>query len=187
VPEPTTDSRPETVLVLGGTGHYGRHIVGSLEAKGVAVRVLTRSAERARGCLPESVEVMEGDLESREAVIRALRGVGRLVVSVSAFTRAQVRRLEAVERDAVIMALAEAEAAGVTRVVYLSVFDIRPEISERLRLVSAKIKLDVEAYLRSSGFDWTVLGAPPSMEIFFAMTRGDRMVVPGLQSRTMRN
>lgn len=165
--------------MLGGTGHYGRHIVASLAAKGVPVRVLTRSAAQARGCLPQSVEVAEGDLESPDTVTRSLLGVGRLVVSVSAFNRRQIGRLKAVERDAVIAALAAAEAAGVARVVYLSVFDIRPEVSERLRLVSAQIKLDVEAYLRCSASNWTVLGAPPSMEIFFAMIRGDRMVVPG--------
>ena len=45
-----------TVLVLGGTGHYGQRIVRSLAAKGVPVRVLTRSATRAHGILPETVE-----------------------------------------------------------------------------------------------------------------------------------
>ena len=31
----------ERVLVLGGTGHYGQHIVRSLTTKGVPVRVRT--------------------------------------------------------------------------------------------------------------------------------------------------
>ncbi|MCL4368015.1 MAG: NAD(P)H-binding protein [Actinobacteria bacterium] len=168
-----------TVLVLGGTGHFGRHIVSSLAAKGVSVRVLTRSARRARECLPEIVEVTEGDLESRGAVARALQGVDRVVVAVSAFNRGQIRRMWAIERDAVIAALDEAKVAGVKRVVYVSVFDIRSEIPDRLHLDSAGIKQDVETYLKSSAFDWTVVGAPPSMELFFAMMRGDRMVVPG--------
>lgn len=167
------------VLILGGTGHYGRCIVGSLAARGASIRVLTRSAAGARACLPETVEAMEGDLESREDVIRALVGVDRVVVSVSAFTRRQIRRMKAIEKDAVIAALEEAQVAGVKRIVYVSVFDIRPEVSRRLHLDSARIKQDVETYLRSSAFDCTIVGAPPSMEIFFAMTRGDRMVVPG--------
>ena len=172
-------SQRETVLVLGGTGHFGQHIVSSLSADGVSVRVLTRSSTRARGNLPESVEVTEGDLESREAVTRALRGVDRVVVSVSAFKRAQIRKMWAVERDAVIAALDEAKVAGVKRILYMSVFDIRREIPDRLHLDSARIKQHVETYLKSSVFDWTIIGAPPSMEIFFAMMRGDRMVVPG--------
>ena len=168
------------VLVLGGTGHYGRHIVRSLAAKGVPVRVLTRSVARASGVLPETVELTEGDLESRDAVARALQGVDRVVVAVSAFTRGQIRKMAAVERDAVIAALDQAAAARVRRIVYVSVFDIQPQqIPLRAPLDSGTIKQDVEAYLRSSDFDWTVLGAPPSMELFFAMMRGDRMIVPG--------
>jgi uncharacterized protein YbjT (DUF2867 family) len=167
------------VLVLGGTGHFGQHIVSSLIAKGFSVRVLTRSAARARRTLPETVQMTEGDLEARETVTRALQGVDRVVVSVSAFKRAQIRKMWAIERDAVIAALDEAEAAGVNRIVYVSVLDIRPEISDRLHLDSARIKQEVETYLKSSVFDWTIIGAPPSMEIFFAMMRGDRMIVPG--------
>jgi len=166
--------------VLGGTGHYGRHIVRSLAAKGVPVRVLTRNVARASGVLPETVELTEGDLESPDSVARALQGIDRVVVAVSAFTRDQIRKMVAVERDAVIAALDQAAAAGVRRVVYLSVFDIQPQkMPRQVHLDSATIKLDVETYLRSSAFNWTVLGAPPSMELFFAMTRGDRMLVPG--------
>lgn len=168
------------VLVLGGTGHYGRHIVRSLVAKGVPVRVLTRSVARASGILPETVELTEGDLESRDAVARALQGIERVVVAVSAFTRDQIRRMVAVERDAVIAALEQAKAAGIRRVVYLSVFDVQPrQIPHRVRPDIATVKQDVEAYLRSSDFDWTVLGAPPSMDLFFAMMHGGRMMVPG--------
>lgn len=166
--------------MLGGTGHYGRHIVRSLAAKGVPVRVLTRNVARASGVLPETVELTEGDLESPDSVARALQGIDRVVVAVSAFTRDQIRKMVAVERDAVIAALDQAAAAGVRRVVYLSVFDIQPQkMPRQVHLDSATIKLDVETYLRSSAFNWTVLGAPPSMELFFAMTRGDRMLVPG--------
>ena len=166
--------------MLGGTGHYGRHIVRSLAAKGVPVRVLTRNVALASGVLPETVELTEGDLESPDSVARALQGIDRVVVAVSAFTRDQIRKMVAVERDAVIAALDQAAAAGVRRVVYLSVFDIQPQkMPRQVHLDSATIKLDVETYLRSSAFNWTVLGAPPSMELFFAMTRGDRMLVPG--------
>jgi uncharacterized protein YbjT (DUF2867 family) len=128
------------------------------------------------------VELTEGDIESPDAVARALEGVARVVVAVSAFTRGQIRRMVAVERDAVIAALDQAEAAGVKRVVYVSVFDIQPQPIPhrvRLRLDTATVKLDVEAYLKSSGFDWTILGAPPSMDLFFAMIHGGRMLVPG--------
>ena len=46
-------------------------------------------------------------------------------------------------------------------------------------MISADIKLAVEEALSRSGFNWTVLGASPSMDMYFAMIRGDSMMVPG--------
>jgi uncharacterized protein YbjT (DUF2867 family) len=63
--------------------------------------------------------------------------------------------------------------------VYLSVYDIRPDVVAEVGLESAKAKLVVEAALAGSSLNWTVLGASPSMQIFFSMIRGDTMMVPG--------
>lgn len=169
----------DTILVLGGTGHYGRHIVESLARMDMAVRVMTRSAQRARTVLPASVDLVEGDIESPEDMQRALAGVTRMVVAISAFTPRQIRRVKEIEQDAVIAALDAARASGVERVVYISVFDVKEDVAAKHRVEQAEIKLAVERYLAQSGFNWTVIGAPPSMDIFFAMTRDGRMTVPG--------
>lgn len=167
------------ILILGGTGHYGRHIVRSLLNKDQPVRVLSRNAERARGVLGDGVEIVEGDITSQASVEAALAGAGAVVVAVSAFQPKLIRQIERIERDAVLAVWEESQRAGVTRAVYLSVYDIRPDVVAEVGLESAKIKLVVEAALGRSGLNWTVLGAPPSMQIFFAMIRGDTMMVPG--------
>ena len=166
------------IVVLGGTGHYGRHIVRSLRRRSVPVRVLSREAGRARALLGD-VEVVEGDIVDREVVARVLAGARALVVSISAFAPATIRRLREIECGAVLAALAEAEQAGVRRVVYLSTYEARREAVAGVKLESGAIKADVEAALARSGLNWTVLGLPPSMELFFALLRGDTMVVPG--------
>jgi uncharacterized protein YbjT (DUF2867 family) len=171
------DDQP--ILVLGGTGHYGRHIVRALQHKGIPVRVLSRAAGRARALLG-GVEVVEEDLCDHVAVMRALAGARAVVVSVSAFAPATIRQVRAIEHDAVLAVLAEAERAGPRRVVYLSVYEVRLEVAAEVKLEeSGAVKAAVEAALAASGLDWTVLGLPPSMELFFAMLRGDTMVVPG--------
>lgn len=169
------------ILVLGGTGHYGKNIVRSLLEKGQSVRVLSRNATNAHRVLGDGVEIVEGDITSRESVIRALKGVQAVVISVSAFSPKLVRRLRLVEQDAVLMVLEEAQKAGVSRIVYISVYDIRQDLLKRLNLdlETARIKQEVETALAKSDLNWTVLGAPPSMETFFAMIRGDTMMVPG--------
>jgi uncharacterized protein YbjT (DUF2867 family) len=167
------------ILVLGGTGHYGRHIVRSLLAKGQPVRVLSRNVSNARQVLGEKIEIIEGDITSRPSVVKVLKGVRAVVISVSAFSPKLMRKLKLIEQDSVLVVLEETEKAGVSRLVFMSIYDIRMDMAEKFKLESAEVKQAVERALAASGLNWTVLGASPSMEIFFSMIRGDMMVVPG--------
>ena len=167
------------ILVLGGTGHYGRNIVRSLVENEQPVRMLTRNAANARQVLGDVAEIVEGDITSRKSVVEALEGARAIVISVSAFTPRLIRKLQLIERDSVLIVLEEARKAGVSRVVYISVYDIGEDLIAKLHSDIARIKLEIETALRESGFNWTVLGAAPSMEIFFAMIRRNIMMVPG--------
>lgn len=174
------DDRP--TLVLGGTGHFGRYIVASLLAKNKPVRVLSRTPEKARILLGNRPEIIRGDITSRESLFPALDYIRAIVISVSAMSWQLIRKLELIERDSILMLLEEAQSRGISRVVYISAYDIVEDIVSQLpRLFQTipRIKQEVETALSQSQFNWTVLGAPPSMKIFFAMIRGDRMMVPG--------
>lgn len=179
-----SDAQSKPVLVLGGTGHYGRHIVQNLLGKGAPVRVLSRNADKARKILGEVPEIVEGDITSGESIIEALNGVSGVIVSVSAISFKLFRKVRLIERDSVLLVMAEAEKMGVSRFVYVSIYDIQLELPGGMddfdfRREIAKIKYEVESALAGSDLNWTVLGAPPSMEIFFRMIRGDTMMVPG--------
>ena len=177
------DDQSKPILVLGGTGHYGRHIVQNLLGKGLSVRVLSRGIEKARKILGEGPEVVEGDITARESIIEVVTGVRAVIISISAFTPRSIRRFELIERDSVLSVFAEAEKAGISRMVYISAYDTKQDVSEYMQreigLGIAKIKPEVERALANTNLNWTVLGAPPSMEIFFAMIRGNTMMVPG--------
>jgi uncharacterized protein YbjT (DUF2867 family) len=170
------------VLVFGGTGHYGQFIVSSLVKRQVPLRVVSRNAAKARQLLGEKIQYIEGDITHLETIQLAVKDAGAVVISVSAMTPDQIRHAKEIEYDAILQILAEAQAAGVPRVVYISIFSHRPEIlryTNRTFRDLTQYKLDVEQALASSPLNWTVLGAPPSMELFFAMIRGGKMTVPG--------
>jgi uncharacterized protein YbjT (DUF2867 family) len=169
----------QPILVLGGTGHYGRCIVSSLRERGQATRVLSRNGDRARQILGQQVEILKGDITDRRAVVPALVGSRGIVIAVSAFSPRQIRRIDQIEGDAVRMVLEEARRAHIPRVVYISVYDIREGVAQELDMPIAGIKCQIETALAHSDRNWTVLGAAPSMQVFFAMIRGDRMMVPG--------
>ncbi len=179
----TMSEEKTRVLVLGGTGHYGREIVSALSRRPAEVRVLSRSTDRAREVLGEGPELVRGDIERGEDVTAALDGVEALAIAVSAFSFKTIKLLDRIERDAVISVIDKAVEAGVKRVVFISVYEPRALVVSQLPLGPfaniAASKCAVEDHLAASGLSWTVFGCPPSMEIFFAFQRGPFLVVPG--------
>jgi dTDP-L-rhamnose 4-epimerase len=74
----------ETVLVTGGAGFIGSHVVDLLLEKGMSVRVLDSLVEQVhRGAGPRFVaadaEFITGDVRDRETVVKALQGVDRII------------------------------------------------------------------------------------------------------------
>lgn len=62
------------VLVTGGTGFLGRHLVDALLTRGHCVRVLGRSPEACRQLTEAGVEVHQADIRDAAAVARACEG-----------------------------------------------------------------------------------------------------------------
>jgi nucleoside-diphosphate-sugar epimerase/predicted dehydrogenase len=68
-------ARP-TILVIGGTGFIGRHLVKRLAEKGHSVRVVTRSAGNGAALLAGlPVELAVGDAANTDYLDRALQGI----------------------------------------------------------------------------------------------------------------
>ena len=63
----------KNVLVTGGTGFVGRHLLPRLLAAGAHVTCLTRAASRT-GHLPADVAVARADLRTGEGLAEALAG-----------------------------------------------------------------------------------------------------------------
>lgn len=66
------------ILVTGGTGRVGRHVVAGLLERGMTVRVLTRDPERARDLLGDGAELVKGDFTKPATLAQAVAGVERV-------------------------------------------------------------------------------------------------------------
>ena len=136
----------ENILVVGGGGFVGRHVVAALAARGAAVTVPSRRRERAKGLLLlPTVEVVECDVNEPEVLGRLAAGRDLVVNLVGVlhsrrggpqgrgpsnygpdFARAHVELPQAV--------LAACRAAGVRRLLHMSALGASPDApSEYLR------------------------------------------------------
>jgi NADH dehydrogenase len=68
------------VLVLGGAGFIGRHVVAELARRGISVTVPTRRRDRARHLtLLPTVDVVEADIFAKDAIEHLARGKDALI------------------------------------------------------------------------------------------------------------
>jgi uncharacterized protein YbjT (DUF2867 family) len=69
----------DLVLVVGATGGVGQLAVAKLLEKGISVRVLTRSAEKAKKLFDDQVEAAIGDIRQPETLPSAMLGITHLI------------------------------------------------------------------------------------------------------------
>lgn len=131
-----------TILVTGATGTVGRQVVEQLVKRGADVRALARDPAKAN--LPASVTVVPGDLLDVDSLRNALSGVSTLfllnAVVPDEFTQA-------------LIALNLAHAAGIERIVYLSV--IHSDVYVNVPHFAGKF--GVERMIEHMGFNATIL------------------------------
>jgi uncharacterized protein YbjT (DUF2867 family) len=138
------------VLVTGGTGTLGRHVVPLLRAAGHRVRVLSRTAHEPA----DGVEHVSGDLATGEGAAAAVAGVETVVHCAGSAKGDDTKARTLVEA---------AVPAGVGHLVYISVVG-----ADRVPVVSAMdraafgyfgAKRAAEEIVIDSGIPWTTLRA----------------------------
>lgn len=135
--------RKMQILVIGGTGTVGSHVVQGLLNRGIKTRCLVRSEEKARK-LPTNVNGRIGDLDKPETLSAAFEGIDGVFM------------LFAVSRHETEQGLAATETlkkAKVGKIVYMSVR--MPEDSKHIP--HFKSKIPIENAIKNSGIPYTIL------------------------------
>src|SRR5215208_4146862 len=115
----------DKILVVGGSGFIGRHVVAELVRRGVKVTVPSRRRERAKHLiLLPTVEVLEADLFARgvlDALVRRHDAVINLVGVLHGpdFNRPHV--------ELPLATVSACRASGVKRVIHMSALGASPD------------------------------------------------------------
>jgi uncharacterized protein YbjT (DUF2867 family) len=153
------------VLVTGGTGVLGRHIVMVLRQSGHRARILSR---QPRG----HVDAVQGDLRTGAGLNKALVGMDAIVHAASA-TREPLR-WRATDVRGTRRLLKLARDANIRHVVYISIVGI-----DRVAYPYYRTKLKAEAVVRESLVPWSILRATQFHDFMEFMLKGFSRV-PGL-------
>jgi uncharacterized protein YbjT (DUF2867 family) len=152
------------ILVAGGTGTLGTHVVRLLTEHADDVRVLTRDPGRAAS-LPDTVHTAQGDLRDPAAVSAAVRSCSTVISAVHGFVGSGKPSPEAIDRDGNRLLIRAAAAEGVEHFVLVSVLNAAPD--HPMSLYRAKYSAEQE--LVSSGLQWTIVRPAAYLETWIGI------------------
>lgn len=138
------------VLVTGGTGFVGDHIVRHLSANGFEVRVAARSIPRL---LPAGASFVPADVTSPASLGPVLDGVDAVVHLTAIIVERGSQTFERVNHQGTRQLIDAMNRGGVERLVHLSALGAQPD--ERFPYLRSKWL--AEEAVRASDRTWTVL------------------------------
>jgi uncharacterized protein YbjT (DUF2867 family) len=111
------------IAVFGGTGFLGSRIVRHLREHELSVRIASRHPNRSRelfGSDDPHLQSVEADIHDRQSVANAVAGAYGVVNAVSLYVEQAGETFHSVHVEAAQRVAAEAQRAGVERLVHLS-------------------------------------------------------------------
>lgn len=148
---PATDR----VLVVGGTGRTGRHVVEQLREAGVAQRLLVRDRAAAEALFGADLDLVVGDALDLD-LAPALVGVSAIVSTLG--SRDVHGGLRSVDLPATLRLVAAARDAGIARFVLCSTIGAVPTPGVPPHMLEwFAPKGEAEAGLRASGVPFTII------------------------------
>jgi uncharacterized protein YbjT (DUF2867 family) len=141
------------ILVTGGTGFVGGHVVHELRGRDLPVRCLVRDSHRGAKLAAWGCELVEGDITNGESLLSAVAGVDTVIhlVGIRQGRREEFQRI-LVEgaRDL----LAAAKDVGVRRFVHMSALGTSEETKELVPYYGAK--WENEQQVQRSGVPYVI-------------------------------
>jgi len=145
-----------SVCLLGGTGFVGRAIADQATARGIRVRVLTRSLPRARKLtvLP-TVELMTGDPQDEKTLEAAFEGMDAAVNLIGILHESRTQRFTDVHAELPRKVAQACRAGGVQHVVHMSALGASEKAPSRY--LRSKAAGEAALRLACAEVPWTVL------------------------------
>ena len=168
----------KNVLVAGATGYLGQFVVKALKAKGYRVRALGRSAEKLAPVKGYADELFIGEVTDPESLAGLCKGIDVVFSSVGITRQKDGLTYKDVDYQANRNLLTLAEAAGVSRFMYVHV--LNAEKLHNVAMIQAKQAFVDE--LERSAVGHTVVcptGFFSDMEELLSMARSGRAYLFG--------
>ena len=142
----------QQLVILGGTGFVGSHLVPRLAADGHRIVLLSRNRERHRelGVLPQ-VRVRSADVYNDDVLRSELAGADAVINLIGILNPSGKHSFQRAHVDLSKRLIAACHASGVARLHQMSSLKAGQGLSQYL-----KTRGEAESLVKASGLDWTI-------------------------------
>lgn len=141
------------ILVTGGTGFVGSHLIQRLRKEGIAIRAVVRDPKKAEALRDLGVEVVSGDISDKASLEKAAAGVERVIHLVGIIQEGPGATFRGVHVEGTRNVLEAAKKTNVRHFFYQSALGTRPGARSEYH----KTKWEAEELVRASGIPFTIL------------------------------
>ncbi len=141
------------VLVAGATGYLGRYVVKEFKKKGYWVRALTRNIARLDNLREYVDDSFTGEVTNPNSLAGICENIDIVFSSIGITKQKDGLTYMDVDYQANVNLLKDAEKSGVSKFIYVSVFNAHS--MKDLKAIQAKLKF--EEALKGSGLDYSII------------------------------
>ncbi len=140
------------ILVTGGTGFVGSHLVKRLALEKIRTRCLVRESSNI-GLLKElGIEVAYGDMIDKDSLKKAMQGVRAVIHLVGIIVEHKGATFEIIHTQGTKNLVEASKAASVQRFIYISALSARENARSRYH----KTKWEAERSVVNSGMEYVI-------------------------------
>jgi uncharacterized protein YbjT (DUF2867 family) len=141
------------ILVTGGTGFVGGHVVHELRGRDLPVRCIVRDLRKGAKAAAWGCELAEGDVTDADSLRRAVTGCAT-VIHLAAIRQGREEEFQRIMIHGTRDLLAAAKEAGVRRFVYMSALGTTEETKDLVPYYRAK--WENEQAVQASGIPFVI-------------------------------
>jgi len=140
------------ILVTGGTGFVGSHIVKRLAMNKIETRCLVRKTSNSKRLEELGIELAYGELTDKESLKKALQGVETVIHLIGIIVERKGATFEIIHTQGTRALVEACKAAGVKRFIYVSALGARENARSRYHIT----KWEAEQAVIKSGMDYVI-------------------------------
>ena len=170
----------KTLTIIGATGTLGLPLSKKLSQKGIHIKAVVRDIEKAKELLPNTIEVVYGDVSDKKSLKTALEGSETIYLNLNTTNWDEDAAFQP-EREGIINVIDVSKILGIKHIMQIVGIDSsHPEFATKgMEYKTNRIRKPAMEYLKHSGISYTFFHCSVFLDSFPTFIQGEDFGIIG--------